>query len=88
MLTGIYPFSNESGKLIINKIKNATFSFPTLEEARCAIEEDLTSNVKRKNGLELVSAEWKELLKRMLSLKDQRITLNELIEHSLKKHYF
>ncbi len=32
--------------------------------------------VASKNGLELISTEWKELLKRMLSLKDQRITLN------------
>lgn len=59
LLTGIYPFSNESGKLIINKIKNATFSFPTLEEAKCALEEDLGSTIRRKNGLELISTEWK-----------------------------
>jgi hypothetical protein len=34
----MYPFTGEGGKLILNKIKYATFSFPTLEDAKCSIE--------------------------------------------------
>lgn len=38
--------------------------------------------------MEFLSREWKELLKRMLSVKSQRITLRELINHPLKLAYF
>ena len=30
LLTGIFPFSDEADKIVLNKIKYATFSFPTL----------------------------------------------------------
>jgi hypothetical protein len=35
-----------------------------------------------------MSTGWKELLKRMLSVKSQRITLKELINHPFKLAYF
>ena len=88
LLTGVYPFIGDGGKLILNKIKFATFSFPTLDDVRSSLEEELDSHFRSKSNLEFLSKEWKELLKRMLSIKSQRITLRELINHPLKLAYF
>ena len=38
LLTGMFPFTGEGGKLILNKIRFATFSFPSLEEVEQAVD--------------------------------------------------
>ena len=57
LLTGLFPFTNENGKLAPNKIKNATFSFPQLKSMTLGNHLDITFN----NSFcqDFISSSWK-----------------------------
>ena len=88
LLTGSFPFTDDNGKVAPNKIKNATYSFPQLRPLR--IHSDTIKDIHFGSSFstDFVSSEWKELLKRMISFQQQRITMKQLISHPLKQHYF
>lgn len=87
LLTGQFPFSNDHGKLAPNKIKNATFSFPQLHPLVLHSPALGSPQFSHSFNCDFLSAQWKELLKKMMSKPTQRITLRELITHPFKEGY-